>query len=143
MKIYLKNLLLFLYYRQQLAKSKNAENIITPLDDVILIPTKSSYKFTNHIDQLLPELCEDQYRNTKIYISTIEKVYNNSVCFAYMQGNISDEESYDVLFRPSRLVLKYQYRALELLGRKTLSILFPKPLENILETKNPKYFYDL
>lgn len=112
------------------------------MDELVIIPKESSllaeaepHKFV--IDGLFPHPHENVFDNKiRRRIATIFKVSKDEVHFRLRQNEdftkaeISSLPStkYDIIIRPRRLPMRYQFRALELLGQSdhVLSYLFPQ-----------------
>lgn len=92
------------------------ESVLSIQDEVLLITSgRSDIKMsdTNLMELMLQD--DNLLQQKRIYIGKIENIYSGSVSFkCYGKPNL--KSSYTVIFRPSRLQLRYQYRALELLN---------------------------
>ncbi|CAD7012028.1 unnamed protein product [Ceratitis capitata] len=95
------------------------ENIIFPFDDAIILPSDedkaiptSLEGLMNKMEELIDALSKKGKKKCKSFCGFIECVSNGRVTFKCEQ-KIPIDKTYTVLFRPSRMVLRYQYRALE------------------------------
>ncbi|XP_017473968.1 PREDICTED: putative helicase MOV-10 isoform X1 [Rhagoletis zephyria] len=108
------------------------ENIVFPYDDVIVLPTDEGNTIPNTLDGLMnrmEQLAEEpgsqnqsEKKKTKSYLGQIECISYGRVTFK-CDKKIPDDKTYTILFRPSRMVLRYQYRALEQLVAMPADIL--------------------
>uniref|UniRef100_A0A0A1WWI7 Putative helicase mov-10-B.1 n=1 Tax=Zeugodacus cucurbitae TaxID=28588 RepID=A0A0A1WWI7_ZEUCU len=106
----------------KLPKNIRFENIIFPYDDVIVLPAEESNVLSTSIDELMKKMeqlvdetaakQQTAQKKTKKYIGQIECISYGRVTFKCQQ-KIPSDKLYTIIFRPSRLVLRYQYRALE------------------------------
>ncbi|XP_075170014.1 mov10 RISC complex RNA helicase [Haematobia irritans] len=145
-------------YRFEISKlclpnNVNIEDIVVPfMDELVIIPKASSLmeegtppKYV--IDPLFPHPHESEMDQTlRRRIATITKVTKDEINFRLskdenfnaIQKYALSSTKYDVIIRPRRLPVRYQYRALELLGESDhiREYLFPqvnrlKELENV------------
>lgn len=135
----------------QLNNTDNDINeIVYPfVDEVVVVPTYSG-KFAGNvtwkIDVLLPHLYEQIYGNDPLFrrCGVVTSISKDVLRFRFNFDKnakplkVYDGEKYDLIIRPMRIPLRYQYRALELLtkDRTTRQYLFPvENSKNLL--KNP------
>uniref|UniRef100_A0A0K8V839 Putative helicase MOV-10 n=3 Tax=Bactrocera latifrons TaxID=174628 RepID=A0A0K8V839_BACLA len=112
------------------------ENIIFPFDDVIVLPAEEGNAATNSLDDLMKKMEQlsdetavkqaPEKNKSKKYIGQIECISYGRVTFK-CNKKIPSDKTYTILFRPARMVLRYQYRALEL-----MSIMPPRILKQFL-----------
>ncbi|XP_055916357.1 putative helicase mov-10-B.1 [Eupeodes corollae] len=81
---------------KKLPKNIFLENIVSILDEIVLTPIKS-------------------FENKQYFNAIVEGVYYDTICFQH-ESFIDEKIKYDIMLRPSRLSLKYQFRALEMLS---------------------------
>ncbi|XP_069963997.1 putative helicase MOV-10 [Bactrocera oleae] len=98
------------------------ENIIFPFDDVIVLPAEEGNAASTSLDDLMKKMeqLNDETavtqapakKKSKKYIGQVECISYGRVTFKCDQ-KIPSDKMYTILFRPSRMILRYQYRALE------------------------------
>lgn len=137
---FLKHVYLF---QMQAISNTNIDEIIVPfMDELVVIPKASSALAETSppkylIDTLFPHPHESEIDNTiKRRIATIYKISKDEVHFRFSRdehftaaqiGSLSSTK-YDIIIRPRRLPVRYQFRALEMLAENdhVLQYLFPE-----------------
>ncbi|KAL9921358.1 mov10 RISC complex RNA helicase isoform 1-T2 [Glossina fuscipes fuscipes] len=134
--------------REFMVKLNNTDNdineIVDPFMDEVVVVPKYSAVSTGKIDVLLPHLHEQLRGNENLFrrsgvITSISKDVLR-FRFNFDQNSkllrVNDNEKYNLIIRPMRMPLRYQYRALELLTRDRAirQYLFPvEKSKNLLE----------
>lgn len=111
-------------------------DILNPFDEIRLIPSGSIDNDCNDNN-----LDKNRKKKTKKIFCSVYRIYGSKICFKLRDRDakpINLDKQYDVSFRPGRIPIRYQYRALEILNKKDdlKKFLFPtinfnKTLPNI------------
>lgn len=112
----------FISGQLKIPKHIRFENIIFPFDDVIVLPAEEGNAASTSLDDLMKKMeqLNDETavtqapakKKSKKYIGQVECISYGRVTFKCDQ-KIPSDKMYTILFRPSRMILRYQYRALE------------------------------
>uniref|UniRef100_A0A1B0G7T3 Uncharacterized protein n=1 Tax=Glossina morsitans morsitans TaxID=37546 RepID=A0A1B0G7T3_GLOMM len=133
--------------REFMVKLNNTDNDINEIvgpfvDEVVVVPTYSG-KFAGNvtwkIDVLLPHLYEQIYGNEALFkrCGVVTSISKDVLRFRFNFDKnakplkVYDGEKYDLIIRPMRIPLRYQYRALELLTKDRTTRQYLFPVENI------------
>uniref|UniRef100_A0A1B0B4F2 Uncharacterized protein n=1 Tax=Glossina palpalis gambiensis TaxID=67801 RepID=A0A1B0B4F2_9MUSC len=115
--------------REFMVKLNNTDNdineIVDPFMDEVVVVPKYSAVSTGKIDVLLPHLHEQLRGNENLFrrCGVITSISKDVLRFRFNFDQnskllrVNDNEKYNLIIRPMRMPLRYQYRALELLTR--------------------------
>ncbi|XP_054739971.1 uncharacterized protein LOC129245675 [Anastrepha obliqua] len=102
----------------KIAKNTRYENVIFPYDDVIVLPPdevpQTLGDIMNKMEQFVyePGVKKSSNKKNKPFLGRIESISYGRVAFKCAR-DIPIDKTYTILFRPARMVIRYQYRALE------------------------------
>ncbi|XP_053966431.1 putative helicase MOV-10 isoform X2 [Anastrepha ludens] len=102
----------------KIPKNTRYENVIFPYDDVIVLPPdevpQTLGDIMNKMEQFVyePGVKKSSNKKNKPFLGRIESISYGRVAFKCAR-DIPIDKTYTILFRPARMVIRYQYRALE------------------------------
>uniref|UniRef100_A0A1I8P464 C2H2-type domain-containing protein n=1 Tax=Stomoxys calcitrans TaxID=35570 RepID=A0A1I8P464_STOCA len=98
-------------------QSMNVESILSVMDEVLIVTKDDIKTGESSLTEIMMQSSED-LSNQGIYVAQIIDISSGRVSFKYCRNGrspLSLKRPYTILFRPSRLQLRYQYCALQLL----------------------------